>query len=155
MDIFEKFIQIFDSLNKGKVEYVLIGGFAVILYGLPRVTEDIDLFIDPDEDNIERLKDALYRVFEDDDINDISADMLKDYAVVRYGTLSGFHIDLIVKIGEIFSYEDLQYDIKEIEGHKIRVATKEILYNMKKDTVRPIDKSDAVFLLELIKKERE
>jgi len=45
MNLFDKLLQIADALEREKVEYILIGGFAVILYGLPRLTQDLDLFI--------------------------------------------------------------------------------------------------------------
>lgn len=38
MDLYEKFMNVFSALQKENVEYILIGGFAVVLHGLPRVT---------------------------------------------------------------------------------------------------------------------
>ena len=154
MDLFNKFIKVFEALEREEVDYILIGGFAVILYGLPRVTEDIDLFIKPDENNIKKLKKALYSVYKDESIEEITFDMLKEYAVVRYGSPDGFHIDLSADIGEAFTYTDISYELKKIEGQSIKIATRESLYNMKKDTVRPIDKSDSLFLYDLIKKDK-
>lgn len=46
-------------LNKNKARYVVVGGEACILYGLTRTTEDIDIFIDKDIDNIKKVLDAL------------------------------------------------------------------------------------------------
>ncbi len=45
-----------------------------------------------------------------------------------------------------------QYELREVEGVSIRIATPETLFKMKKDTVRPEDKRDAWFLAELIAK---
>ncbi len=36
-------LKFFESLNKNKVEYLLIGGTLAIAYGVPRVTKDIDI----------------------------------------------------------------------------------------------------------------
>jgi len=47
------------ELNKEKVKYVLIGDFAMNYYGFPRGTEDIDLLVDPSEENILKIKKAL------------------------------------------------------------------------------------------------
>jgi len=80
---------------------------------------------------------------------------LEKYPVIRYGTPEGFNLDIISKIGSKFSYDDLQYIIMEIEGRQLRVATPESLYLLKENTVRPIDKSDAVFLKELIKRKKK
>lgn len=40
-DLFQKFLKIIDTLEIEEVDYVLIGGFAVVLYGLPRFTQDL------------------------------------------------------------------------------------------------------------------
>ena len=133
------------------VTYILIGGFAVILHGLSRLTADIDIFVKPETENLQRLKKALKEVFPtDNEIDSLSLSDLHDYAVVRFGTVDDFYIDLIAGIGEMFRYEDLDYEIREIAGAQIRIATPETLLRMKKDTVRPEDKRDARFLAELI-----
>jgi len=154
MDLFGRFLQVFDALEREKVDYVLIGGFAVILHGFPRLTQDIDLFIKPDEENVKRVVRCLKSIFNDSSIDDIDLKMLKKYPVVRYGSPEGFFIDLIIAIGEAFQYDDTRYEVREIEGHHIRLATAETLYKMKKDTMRPVDKSDSLFLKELIDKTR-
>ncbi len=55
-DDFKEFI---DSLNAHDVAYLLIGGWAVGLYGNPRATKDIDFLIAVDEENLDRLRVAL------------------------------------------------------------------------------------------------
>ncbi len=150
MEYYGRFIQVMDALEKHKVEYILVGGFALILYGLPRLTEDIDLFIRPDEHNINLLKQALLSVFNDESINEINFAMLNDYPVIRYGSPDGFYIDILISLGEAFTYDDLDFIIQTMQGHHIRIATPETLYAMKRDTVRPIDKADSVFLQKLL-----
>ncbi len=151
MDYFNRFMEVLDALERERVEYILVGGFAMILYGLPRLTEDIDLFIKHNEDNVTRLKNALLSVFADESINEIDPAMLNEYPVVRYGSPDGFYIDILCSLGEAFKYDDLKYDIKTIEDHHVRIASVETLYALKKDTVRPIDKEDSIFLLNMLK----
>lgn len=155
MKLFEKFLTFIDALEKEKVEYVLIGGLAVILYGLPRLTQDIDIFIEPDENNISKLRAALQSLYHDESINEITLPELTRYSVIRYGTPEGFNIDIITQLGERFSYADLEYQVMRFDGHQLRVATPQTLFELKKDTLRPIDKSDIRFLRELIKKNKE
>jgi hypothetical protein len=152
-DLFENFLEILRALGKEKVEYILIGGFAVILHGLARLTADIDIFIKPEADNLERLKKALKEVFPTDrEIDSISLQDLHEYAVVRFGTTADFYIDIVARIGEMFRYEDLEHEVRDIAGVPVRIATPDTLFRMKKDTVRPEDKRDAWFLAELIAK---
>ena len=152
MNLFERFLQVTDALENEGVDYILIGGFAVILYGLPRLTQDVDLFIKNNVDNVNKLKTALYNIFQDANINEITVEELNQYPVIRYGSPDGFYINLIVKIGEIFTYTDRDYEILEVEGHKIKIATIETLFKLKEGTIRPIDKNDALFLKELMKR---
>jgi hypothetical protein len=150
-DLFGRFLAVMRALSAEDVDYVLIGGFAVILHGLSRLTADIDIFVKPETDNLERLKKALRKVFPaDDEIDSLSLRDLQDYAVVRYGTADDFYIDLIAGIGEMFRYEDLEYEIRDVAGAQVRIATPETLLRMKKDTVRPEDRRDARFLAELV-----
>lgn len=48
-----------DALNRARVEYLVIGGFAVNFYGYNRSTSDLDFFINPQDENINRLFEAL------------------------------------------------------------------------------------------------
>ncbi len=60
--------------------------------------------------------------------------------------------DFVVKIGEMFTFADLSYEVLEIEGHHVKVATPECLLRMKEGTIRPIDQNDAMFLREFIRR---
>lgn len=51
--------DVFRQLNKKKVRYVVVGGVAVNLYGVPRVTADLDLLMDLDRSNLLKLVNAL------------------------------------------------------------------------------------------------
>ncbi|OGW81245.1 MAG: hypothetical protein A2Z83_00895 [Omnitrophica bacterium GWA2_52_8] len=51
--------RIFKKLQKEKVRYLVAGGMAVNLYGVPRMTNDLDILIDPSDANIKRLKKAI------------------------------------------------------------------------------------------------
>ena len=51
-DDFRDFI---DALNKNEVEYLLVGGYAVILNGYRRTTGDMDIWINVTPENYRRL----------------------------------------------------------------------------------------------------
>ena len=142
---------VLDALDKQKVKYILVGGIAVMLHGIERLTRDIDIFVKMDNKNIERLRKALHSIFEDESIKEITLEELQKYAVIRYGTPDDFYIDIIARLGEVAVYEDLEYEIISCQDIKIRIATPETLYNLKKDTIRYKDKFDAAYLKDLIK----
>ena len=55
------FKELFESLNANSVRYLLIGGYAVGVYGYSRTTNDIDIFVSDDPENVERVIDALHQ----------------------------------------------------------------------------------------------
>jgi predicted nucleotidyltransferase len=50
---------VFKSFQQHEVRYVVIGGIAVVLYGVPRATFDLDILIEAAPKNAQRLLDAL------------------------------------------------------------------------------------------------
>lgn len=50
---------VFRSFQQHDVKYVVIGGIATILHGVPRATFDLDILIEATPDNAQRLLDAL------------------------------------------------------------------------------------------------
>src|SRR5258706_87012 len=88
---FERFLDLLKALKREGVDYVLVGGVAVNLHGIVRATEDVDPFIRPSEDNVERLKRALRSLWDDPEIAQISA---RDFAgqpptIPRWSLASG------------------------------------------------------------------
>jgi hypothetical protein len=51
--------RIVETLNRHRVDYVLIGGYAARLYGARRPTYDIDIAPSTAPDNLHRLSEAL------------------------------------------------------------------------------------------------
>lgn len=51
----EFFKRLFDALNNSGVKYLLCGGIAVNLYGIERVTADIDIVLKLDEENLTKF----------------------------------------------------------------------------------------------------
>jgi len=145
-NIFNKFLELMASFEKNEVEYIVIGGLAINLHGFARNTEDIDLFINLFEDNIKKLQVSLFEVFNDNDIYEITLEELEKYPVIRYVSNSGITIDVIAKLGEQFKFSDLGYDIKDIDGTKIKFANLKSLYMLKEKTYREIDQLDLKFI---------
>jgi len=143
-------MRVLESLDKKGVEYILVGGVAVILHGIERLTHDIDIFVKMDEENIARLRHALQSISQDPSIDEITLDALQEFAVIRFGATDEFYIDIMARLGEVAVYEDLDFEILLHQGIKIRIATPETLYKLKKDTLRQKDKFDAAYLKYII-----
>jgi hypothetical protein len=52
-------------------------------------------------------------------------------------------LDILTRLGEAFSFDDLEAEDIELGGFSARVATPRTLWRMKRDTVRPQDRADA------------
>ena len=49
------------ALNDARVEYLIVGAYALAAHGSPRATGDIDIWVRPDPENAERVWSALVR----------------------------------------------------------------------------------------------
>ena len=55
----QDFKELLQLLNSKKLEYLIIGGYAVALYGHPRATGDIDIWIAISKDNAQKIVEVL------------------------------------------------------------------------------------------------
>lgn len=69
-------VRVLGALEREHVRYVIFGAVAVNVHGLPRFTEDLDIFVAPERENVDSLKRALHSVFADPSSDEISADDL-------------------------------------------------------------------------------
>ncbi len=53
------FKELLQLLNSKKIEYLVVGGYAVAIYGYPRATGDMDIWIAISPDNAEKTVEAL------------------------------------------------------------------------------------------------
>ena len=144
----ERLVAVLKALEQHGVRYVVFGGIALNLHGLVRATEDIDIFIAADAQNVEALKTALRSVFSDPSIDEISPDdLLGEYPAIQYIPPDGaFHVDILTRLGEAYRYEDLEQQRVPFAGLLVPIVMPRMLYRMKRDTVTLKDKADAEVL---------
>jgi hypothetical protein len=59
MEAQQDFRDLLELFNAHKVEYMIVGGYALAFHGAPRYTGDIDIFIKSDAENAQRILSAL------------------------------------------------------------------------------------------------
>lgn len=59
MEIQSDFRELLELFNAHKVEYIIVGGYALAYHGAPRYTGDIDIFVKPTLENAHRILKAL------------------------------------------------------------------------------------------------
>jgi len=135
----EEFKEFVQYLNKNKIKYLLVGGWAVGIYGHPRATKDIDFLFSNDEKNLKRIKKAL------DEFGSPPVDLEKfkeNGYVIRIGS-SPIQIDMInsadgIDINDCFKRKK----ILDIDGVKINVIAIDDLITNKKTSARNVDVAD-------------
>lgn len=144
--------QILASLEREQVDYAVFGGVALNFHGIMRATEDLDLFIRPEAENIDRLRQALRRVYDDPNIEEISTeDLIGNYPAVRYyppstGEGGELFLDILTRLGEFATFDRLEIEELEVEGIKVKLVSPTTLYWLKQGTVRDVDRADAALL---------
>ncbi len=90
---FKEFIEL---LNKNKVKYLVVGGFAFAYHAKPRFTKDIDFFVEVSEENSIRIIDTLSQ-FGFGKINLDKGDFLEPDQIIQFGN-PPMRIDIITTI---------------------------------------------------------
>jgi hypothetical protein len=106
MEIQPDFRDLLELFNSHKVNYIIVGGYALAFHGAPRYTGDIDIFVSPDAKNAERIMAALEK-FGFGSVGLSTADFKKPGQVIQLG-VPPVRIDIITSIsgvswGETFS----------------------------------------------------
>ena len=135
---FKEFIQF---INSAKVEYLLVGGYAVGFHGAPRFTADIDIWVGLNPDNARRLGGALERFgFHSPEIT--SGEFLKPQSVFRIGH-PPLQIDILTEItGRDFDDCYSRREILQRDGVEISVIALEDLKLNKRAAGRGKDLGD-------------
>ena len=142
-DDFKDFIR---CLNSNNVRYLLVGGWAVGLYGNPRATKDIDFLVAVDPGNLAKLQKALAAFVSPP----VDMERFKEKGrVIRMGS-SPIQIDIInaadgIDIDECYSRKE----IIKVEDIDVFVISKDDLINNKTASGRSMDLADAEKLAKL------
>lgn len=137
------------ALVRGGVDFVVIGGVAVVVQASPRFTRDLDIAYATDTANLERLGallvslDARLRGIEEDVPFIPDARTLRHTQMLTLTTRDG-DLDLLVDPPGSPGYPALRRhaDIVELDGDSVRIASLEDLIEMKRAAGRPQDDID-------------
>lgn len=135
---FKEFLQL---LNAARVDYLVVGGYAVGIYGYPRSTGDLDIWVAIDEENASRLGQVLEQFgFAADSIR--SHLLLKEGRILRMG-VPPLRIEVITRASGV-SFHDC-YEARMvtfIDGVEVSVIGLDHLKANKRAAGRPKDLAD-------------
>lgn len=142
--------QLLKSLKEYKVKFVIIGGVACIVHGFTRLTKDIDIFVEPTKENMEKTFKALEACGYDLMDTTIEEALQKKLLFRQYLLQTDIHPD--VKGVDFETVWKNKISCK-FEGEEVYFASLDDLLKMKKAAGRDHDQKDIRFLEEIKKQQ--
>ena len=133
------------ALSEEKAKFLIVGAYALAVYGLPRATGDIDLLVGTDPGNSKKVYQALKRFGAP--LANVKPDTFtQDHVVFQIGVAPS-RIDLLTTItGVPFSAAWAHRQMTDVEGMKLPVLSLDDLILNKTATGRPKDIGDLEWL---------
>ncbi len=143
--------RIANALDNLGVGYMIIGGQAVLIYGEPRLTRDIDITIAATPEDLETVlklaEDLNLRVL----VEDAEEFVKRTWVLPAHDPESGFRVDFIFSWTPYERQAMRRVTVKEIGGYPVKFASPEDLIILKIVSGRPRDFEDVKGVLRRIK----
>jgi hypothetical protein len=137
------------ALVDGGVDFVIVGGVAVVLQAMPRFTKDLDICYSTAQDNLDALGDVLVALTARLRGIPETVPFVPDGPTLRRTqilclTTPAGDIDLLVDPDGAPGYDALRAraSVMELSGRSVRVASIEDMLAMKRAAGRPQDLAD-------------
>jgi predicted nucleotidyltransferase len=139
--------EMLQSLLENKVEFLVVGAYAMAAYGYPRATGDLDLWVFTSTENAEKVYKALGEFGAP--LEQIDQDSFSEKGIIFQIGVAPCRIDIITQIS-VVEFEQAYPKRKEIEIDEIKVPviSKEDLIRNKESTGREKDKLDTKLMQE-------
>lgn len=137
------FADLLIELSEAHAEFLLVGGWAVVLYGHVRATDDMDVFVRPSRSNSERVFAALSAFGAPLQAHGIGpSHFAKQGDAYRFG-MAPLKVEVLTQISGV-SFDDALKGSKtfELDGHQIPYIGKGALIANKKSAGRLKDLAD-------------
>ncbi len=145
------FAKLLAGLADHDVRFIVVGGVAVTLHGYVRLTEDVDILLDLDAENVARFLGCMAG-FGEGFARELSVDDFDDSeGAIRIVEISEHvQLDVFTRMSGLH-YSDVIMDADRFElgTHAIRYASKAALIRWKENSVREKDRLDALALHKL------
>ncbi|MCK9461798.1 MAG: nucleotidyltransferase [Proteobacteria bacterium] len=142
MTLTEDMKDLLALLERHGVAYAVIGGFAVNYYGYPRLTQDFDILVVPNDDNARRALAAL------DEFGfgrvGLRADFLAREGAALHMGVEPNRIDLLTSVLGVAPVEVVRRArFVDVDGVRLRLISRDDLIASKRASKRARDLADA------------
>ncbi len=150
MKVEKDFEEFFTLLNRNNVKYCIIGAYAVAFYARPRYTKDMDIFIERDQVNAQKLVKTLNE-FGLEELGLSEDDFMKEGTIIQLG-YEPVRIDILTSLSGCIFHEVWENKQSGNYGDaKVFFIGLDDLIKNKKSSHRKQDEADLELLLPLKK----
>lgn len=143
-------LRVCQLLNEAGARYLICGAQACILHGLVRTTEDVDILVEANEENCQRVIDALSRL-QDGAARQLTPKDILENVVVKVA--DEVEVDVSTQAWKV-SYADAIRSAREVVVDGVRIPFLNLDFLIaSKETYREQDALDRARLLELKKRQ--
>ncbi len=141
--------EVLDCLEKEKVDYALVGGYALALHGLVRATMDVDFVIRLNKSQAKSVERALKSInltsrlpLKAEEVIEFRQDYIKKRNLIAWSFVDYNDPSRIVDLILTESTKTLKVQKISVSGRKVPVASLKDLLRMKTNTGRAKDALD-------------
>ncbi len=139
------YVDMLKCLNSAGVDYILVGGWAVNMYGYIRATVDLDIWILADMENAKKVYSAVAEFGAP--VSEMKPEEFAEYGMMFQIGVAPCRVDIISKISGVSYADAVQRAVpKTIDGIPVRVISLEDLIANKKASGRAKDLADVEVL---------
>lgn len=146
MNLFDELVEVVKSLDQSGIDYALVGGLAVGVWGAPRATKDIDLLIRPED--LARAKECVRLVgYQLEALPMQFSDGMKMQRVSKVGSGQLMTVDFILVNASLEpAWQSRTRRATDVIA--LSVISRDALIAMKLAAGRPQDQADVIKLTE-------
>jgi hypothetical protein len=137
------------GLYEHGVDYVLFGAIAMIFYGYVRTTDDLDIVVKPDQENLDRVAEWLMSLKATLKLNPARHFGPRE----RWGLHKGSNATVLTPLGQVDVVQQLpglpewaqlieEAEVYEIEGMRVQVLNRQTLIDLKRRRGSNLDLAD-------------
>lgn len=160
-----EYLELFKKLEQQKVRYLVCGGLAVNIYGIPRMTADIDILLDFTDENLDKFETTIKLLMYQSTIplsiktfinKEERQKAIKEKNLIAYSYFNSQsnHMSLDVLMDVPLQFEQLwtNKENRVVEGISLNIVSINHLIELKQYANRKQDIDDVILLSKLIKK---
>lgn len=160
-----EFVKLFIALSQHRIRYLICGGLAINIYGIPRSTADIDLVLDLEQENVAAFLKVISKIgyyahlpisLENLIDKNQRNEFIQNKNLIAYSFYNSSNnvmsMDVLIDTPIDFEVMWSNREVRKISGEEINIVSIPDLITMKKYAGRLQDEKDIILLSEMIKK---